>query len=195
MRWRRDPDPLPFHFRLARAMIHGAREDEQQIRQPVHVREQLTVDVVDSERHDGSLGAPADRPGDMQQRTCTISTGKNESPQGRKFSLEAIDPILEPLDVFVRHSGFGDPRGNFLRRIRKRRTDCEEILLDVLEHFCDVARQLALRTDRPKTGVQLIDVAVRRNARIVLRHAGAAEQRRAARVTRARVDLHGRQYT
>ena len=176
-------------------MIHGPSQDEQQIRQPVHVRKQLTVDAFDSERHDRPLGAPSDRPRDMQQRARTISTGEDESPQRRQFPLEAIDPVLETLDVFVGHSGFGDPRGDFLRGIGERRTDRKEILLDVLEHLCDVARQLALRADRPKIGVQLIDVAVRRNARIVLRYAGAAEQRRAARVTRARVDLHGRQYT
>ena len=40
---------LPFHLRLARAMVDRACEHEEQIGQPVHVREQVRVDLIDAE--------------------------------------------------------------------------------------------------------------------------------------------------
>ena len=80
-------------------------------------------------------------------------------------------------------------------RIGEPRADGEQIFLQLLEQRGDIAGELALRAHGAQAGVQLVDVAIGGHARIGLRDAGSAEQRRAAGVAGARVNLHGRQYT
>ena len=84
---------------------------------------------------------------------------------------------------------------DFFGRIGEPRADGEQVFLQLLEQLGDIAGELALRAHGAQTGVQLVDIAIRRHARIGFRHARAAEQRRAAGVAGARVNLHGRQYT
>ena len=114
---------------------------------------------------------------------------------GGSSALESIDPVFEPLDVGVGDRDFRDALGNFFGRIGEPRANGEQIFLQLFEQPGDVAGELTLRADASKAGVQLVDVAVRGDAQIRLRDARSTEQRRAAGVAGARVDLHGRQYT
>ena len=90
---------LPFHFRLARTMIDRTREHEQQVGQPVHVRQQVRVDAIGAERHNRPLRSTADGAREMQQRARAIAAGKDEPAQRRQLGLESIDPVFETLDV------------------------------------------------------------------------------------------------
>ena len=60
------------------------------------------------------------------------------------------------------------------------------------QHFARVAVELTVGENNPEAGVQLVDVTVRRHARIGLVHARAAEQAGFACIAGARIDLHRR---
>ena len=176
-------------------MIEGAREHEEQIGQAVHIREHLCVNLVRPERHNRPLCAPADGAREVQQRAALTSAGQNKPSKRRQLCFEAIDPLFKAENVGLRDSGFRDSSGNLFRRIRKSGADREQILLQLLDQLSYIAQLFAMGTDNAQTGVELIDIAVRRNARVGFRHTRAAEQGRPAGVARPRVNLHGRQYT
>src|SRR5687768_6229120 len=193
--WKNDADPLPLRFRLAGTMIHRSGQHEQQIRQTIDVRQQVRLDVIGAERDNRSLRAPANRSREVQQCASTIASRQNESPKRRQLGFEPIDPVFETLHVAVGDSGFCDALGDFLGRICQPRADGEQILLQLFEQLGDITGELALRAHRAEACVQLVDVSVCRHSRIGFRDAGSAEQRGAAGVASACVDLHGRQYT
>jgi len=95
-------------------MIDDARHDEQQVRQPVHIRQQMRFDVFGAERHDRAFGAPADGPREMQQSAGAIAAGQDETAQGRELAFEPIDPVFETLDVYIGDGHFRDAIGNLL---------------------------------------------------------------------------------
>ena len=97
--------------------------------------------------------------------------------------------------VGIRHRDFRDTVRDLFGWVRKPRTDGEQVLLHLLDQPGDIPAELVLGADSTEAGVQLIDIAVGGHARVSLRHTGSAEQRRAAGVAGARVNLHGRQYT
>ena len=135
--WNADADGLPFHFGLAGAMIHGARQHEEQIRQPVHIREQMGLDRIRAKAHDRSLGAAAYRARDVQHGAGAVAAGQNEPAQRRQLGLEPVDPALEALDVgvgdgdvaelieqlqrdlFALGARLADPRHKIARRVEK----------------------------------------------------------------------------
>ena len=88
-----------------------------------------------------------------------------------------------------------DALRDFLGRVGEPRADGKQVFLQLLEQVGDIAGELALRADASKARVQLVDIAVRGDARIGLRDPRSAEQRSAAGIAGARVNLHGRQYT
>src|SRR5688572_9697863 len=92
---------LPLHFGLAGSMIDDTRHHEQQIGQTVYVPEHLRFDLIGAERHNRSLGAPADGPRKVQQRARAIAAREDETAQRRQLRLESIDPLFEPLDISV----------------------------------------------------------------------------------------------
>ena len=65
----------------------------------------------------------------------------------------------------------------------------EQIALNRHEDFVDARHHLD-RASNAERGVQLIDIAVRFDARIILRNAAAAEESRLSGITGLRVDLH-----
>ena len=176
-------------------MIDNTRHYEQEIRQPIDVCQQMRLDAIGADRHDRSLGAAAHGSREMEQRACAIAARKNEPAEWRKFGFQPINPFLEALHIGVGDRDLRDTLGNFLRGVRQPRADRKQILLQLLEESGNIARELTLCAHRAKTRVQLVDIAVRRYARIRLRDARAAEQRCAAAITGARINLHGRQYT
>ena len=72
----------------------------------------------------------------------------------------------------------------------EQRADGEQVALHRHEHFVDARHQLD-GARHPEDGVQLVDVAVRLDARMVLGDAPAAEEARVAGVAGLGVDLHG----
>ena len=131
----------------------------------------------------------------MQKGAGAVSARQNEASQRRQLGFEAIDPIFEALNIRVGHGDFGDAFGDLFGWVGQPRADREQVYLNAFEDLGHFTRKLTLRPYRSKTRVQFVHVSVSGDARIVLRHACAAEQRRAARVARARVDFHGRKYT
>ena len=71
----------------------------------------------------------------------------------------------------------------------EQRADGEQVALDGHEHLVDARHRLDGARDA-EDGVELVDVAVGLDARIVLRDAAAAEEPRVAGVAGLRVDLH-----
>ena len=162
---------LPFHFGLARAMIDDARQHEQQIGQPVDVREQMRLDAVRRRARRSTLRAAADGPREMQQRAGAIAAGQNEAAQRRQLGLEPIDPVFEALDVGVGDRGLGDALGDLLGRDRRAARRARTDLSAAARAARRRRRRARFARARPEAGVQLVDVAVRGDARIGLRHA------------------------
>ena len=81
-------------------MIDDAREDEQQVGQPVDVPHQDRVDGG-RERNHPPLGAAADRPRDVERGAGRGAAGQDEVRQRRQFGLEPIDERFEPRDIGV----------------------------------------------------------------------------------------------
>jgi hypothetical protein len=131
----------------------------------------------------------------MQHRSGGISPGQDESAQWRQIGLESIDPVFEALNVRIRDGDLRHALGDFFRRIGEPRSDRKQIFLQLLEQPGNIAGQRLLGANNPEAGIQLVNFSVRGNARIRFRYAGASEQRRTPRIARARVNLHGRQYT
>ena len=86
--------------RHAAAVIDGARQDEQQIGEPVDVAQQHRIDRR-LERDHAALGAAADGARDVQRGAGRRAAGENEAAQRRQLGLEPIDQLLEPDDVVV----------------------------------------------------------------------------------------------
>ena len=73
----------------------------------------------------------------------------------------------------------------------EQRADGEQVALHGDEHLVDARHQLD-GARHPEDGVQLVDVTVRLDARVVLGDAPAAEEPGVAGVAGLGVDLHGR---
>src|SRR5579871_635352 len=70
------PRRRPRHVAGARPVVRGARQDEEQVREPVDEPEQIGVDGRRcGQRHDVALGAANDRPGDVQRRPARRAAG------------------------------------------------------------------------------------------------------------------------
>ena len=96
---------------------------------------------------------------------------------------------LESRDVGVGDEGAGHARGQTLRRVGQLRADGEQIALNVHELRIEIGIDAA-GAHQPEPGVQLVDLAVRVDARIGLADATVVEERGLAGVAGARVDLH-----
>ena len=130
----------------------------------------------------------------MQRGAGRRAAGEDEAPQRRQLGLEPIDQLLEPRDVVVAErapssrgrracragSASWAPSANRSRWMRSTQ----------LRRAPD---RVARRAREAEPGVQLVDLAVRVDARVVLRDARAVEERRLAGVAGARVDFHGRE--
>ena len=176
-------------------MIDGAREDEQEIGQAVHIREHLCIDLVRPKRDDRPLRAPADGSRKVQQRARLASAGQNKPSKRRQLGFELIDPLFE-----TQHVPFADRRlrhaiGDLLRRIGETGTDRKEVSLQLFDQRSDISQLFAAGAHGAEARIELIDIAVRRDARVGFRNTRTAEQGRPARIARPRVNLHGRQYT
>ena len=170
-------------------MIDRAGNNEQEIGEPVDVSHQHGIDGW-LQRHDPPFGAAADGAGDMQRGAGGRASGEDEAAERGKRGLDAIDQLFEPRDVCVGDHRLLDPRRELLARIGELRAEREQIALD--RDDLGVDRRVAGRgrAHEPEPGIELVDFAVRVDARIVLARAGAVEERCLARIACSRVDFH-----
>ena len=127
----------------------------------------------------------------MEPRGGGGPAGQDEAAQGLEGRVEAVDRLLERLDVRLgdaqRLPGLHRPAA--LRPLRDAEIgpQIEQIVLDALEE----RRPLDVRDDKEREaedGVQLVDRAVRLDARRVLRDAPPVAERGRSLVPGLRVD-------
>jgi hypothetical protein len=115
------------------------------------------------------------------RRGCGAAAARqNELLEGGQGAVPSFQGCLQFFHVFFGQQGVSRD-GQFAAKI-------EQIVLDLLQHRSPVVRDL-LREHDADGAVQLVDVAERRDARAVLRHAGAVAQARLAGVAGAGGDL------
>ena len=188
------PSSSPFDFLVGGAVVDHARQDEQQVRQPVYVREQLRFHVVLAEGDNAPLGPTTHGSGEMECGARTAPAWEDEAPQGWQLRLEAVDPFLETADISLRDRRLCHSGGNPIGRIRKLGAHGEEVVLQVAEHVQQVGFKACLGPHDPEPCVELVYLAICLHARIAFQHARAAEQAGVPPVSGAGVDLHRGQY-
>src|SRR5687768_5771082 len=92
----------PEHLAALRVAREHTRNHEQQIGQPVEVARRLGSDAFGArEFPDSSLGPPHDRAREMTGSGSRTTTRQDEVLQRRQRLVEAIERLLEPLDMRV----------------------------------------------------------------------------------------------
>ena len=109
---------------------------------------------------------------------------------GGASALKRVDPTFQTRDVRVAERRLFDTRRDPMTRVGEHRTEREKIPLNVLDHRCE-CRVGTVRAHEAENRRDFIDVAVRLDARIGLRHARPVKQSRLTAVTGARVDGGG----
>jgi hypothetical protein len=187
---------LQGHLAGAGALVREPRQSEEQIGESVEIdhRELRQLDAVLKSYH-VPFGAPADGARDVQRSGLRRATGNDERAQWLELRLGVVDRLLELRDALVVDAGPLEMLRHLLAvRSGEQRTDGKQVALHGDEHLID-ARHLLDGARHPDDGVQLVDVTIRLDARVVLRDAPTAEQPRVAGVSGSRVDLHGGKYS
>ena len=169
-------------------LIDGPCQHEQEIGEAIHVADEHGVDWR-LQRDDAALGAAADGPGYVQRRACVRAAGENEPAERRQRVFEAIDQLLEACDVRFGDHRLLDARRQPLSGIGQLGAEREQIALDGDNLGAD-GRVERCRTHQPEPRVQLVDLAVGLDARVVLARACAVEERRFTGIAGSRVDFH-----
>ena len=176
-------------------MIDGSRHHEKQIGQPIDVSQQNRIDRRLQSNH-SSLGTTAHRAREVQGCAGLDPAGEDEALQRRELGFEAIDELLEPIDIGISKHRFGDPGRDLFGRIRQLRAERKKVALNLHERIADDvddagnagAFQSRVREAKPR--VQLVDLAVRIDTGVAFEDARTAEERRFTGVTGARIDFH-----
>ena len=87
-----------------------------------------------------------------------------------------------------------DPLGDPVRGIGQPRAEREQVALDLLEHRRRARRRAPAARTSAEPGVQLVDVAVGRDARVRLRARACRRTARSRRIAGPGVDFHGHDY-
>ena len=91
----------PLGLGNAGTTVHGPRHHEQQIGQPIEVDDDARLDGIGAQPDHAALGTATDSPGEVQERARRRPTGQNEPSQRRQLRFEAIDRLLEQLDLLT----------------------------------------------------------------------------------------------
>jgi hypothetical protein len=67
------------------------------------------------------------------------AAGEDKPTERRQLELETIDDLLQPFDIGVRESGFGDALGDAVSRVGKLGPEREEIALEPSQLVIQVA--------------------------------------------------------
>jgi len=176
-------------------MVDRPCHHEQQIGEPVDIPNQNLIDRR-LQGHHAPLRAAADRPRHMQRGAGLDAACEDKPSERGKIGLEPIDELLEALDIGVMKRRLRDAGRNPVGRISQPGAKRKQIALDLHERVADVrepgaVRAAAQRCEREtEEGVEFVDFAVRIDAGVALRDAGAAKERCLTRVTGARIDFH-----
>src|SRR6266566_3025256 len=182
---------LPGHFTRARPDVRDTREHEEKVGQAVEIDDHKRWNLhLALQPYDSPLGSAADRAGDMEDSAFAAATGKDESLERLELPLAVIDRVLEVLDSTLVDVRLAQLAVHLLEiRCGQKSADAEEIALHWNQDLVD-ARQRLDRARHPDDRVKLVDVAVRLDARVILRNAAAAEQAGVAGIPGFCVDLH-----
>jgi Bacterial Ig-like domain (group 1) len=171
---------LPERFRAAR--VRRARENEQQVTEPVQIDERERVHgplVVRGQNL--TLGPAALGARDVQAAGSFRTAGKDEAAELGKGRVRGVAVTFEPVDRRLVDAQLPVTRGI---RHREVGAEIEELVLNPFE----LGRHG--RDSRPaEDGVQFVDRAVSTHERVELRHARHVPERGRPRVAAARVDL------
>src|SRR6185437_12116396 len=172
----------PEHLAPALVARQYAREDEQQVREPVEVTQYLRVDRLSSrQRPCPALGAPRNGAAQMTGRRSRAPPGENELLQRRQWVVEPVERLLEPFHVRRRND---DVTWN-----AELGAQIEQLMLHLRQHRRHSVWQPSNCQQHSEDAVQLIDSPVCLYTRTVLRHPRAVTETGRAVVTRTRVDL------
>src|SRR6185369_16913231 len=118
---------------------------------------------------DTSFGAPADGAGKVRARRGARAAGQDELLQGREARVPPLDQRVKARDL-----------GAFQQRVPRDAelaAEVEEVLLHLRESRADVLRHV-FGEHQAERGVELVDVAERLNAGVVLGYARAVAEAR-----------------
>jgi A/G-specific adenine glycosylase len=130
----------------------------------------------------------------MQRSPGRTATGEDETAKRRQLGLESIDQRLQSRDIGVADRRLGDPVCYLVRGVGELCAQREQVTLDATELLIELG-VVERRPRETEPGVQLVDLAVRVDAGVILSDPGAVEERRLASIAGARVDFHWPDYT
>src|SRR4051812_48484111 len=182
---------LPGHLAGAGAMVREAGQGEKQVGEAIQVDDgkcrQLDVAL---KPHDVSLGAPADCPRNVKRGGLGCPTRNDESTQWLELRLTIVDGVLELSDSCLVDACFLEVRCHPVPvRCGEECPDREQVALDGDEHLVDARHHLDAAR-HSEDGVQLVDVTICFDAKVVLGHAAPTEEPGLAGVSGFCVDLH-----
>src|SRR5687767_1367000 len=126
----------------------------------------------------------------MQRRGLWGPSRDNEGGERFQLTLRRVDGALELPDPFLVDTSLLElPLHLLVIRRREECPEAEQVALDRNEHLVDPRHQLD-RTRHSHGRVQLIDLAVRLDTRMMLDDPAATEQSCLTRVAGLRVDAH-----
>ena len=118
--------------------------------------------------HDVALGAPRDRPRQMEGRRRGRSARQHEGAKRREVAIELVDLALEAFDL-----GVGDPQRLHFPLVLfgggEVGAEIEEVVLDPRQHGVDAADPGGMEAGAADGSVGLVDGADRLDSRIGLR--------------------------
>ena len=112
--------------------------------------------------------------------------------QRRQLEVEPIDPRFELRHVLLGNDRLLDAGRDPVRGIGQPRADRKQLALHRHAHLVEIRRQPG-RPRHAEARLQFVHLAVGRDAKVGLAHAGAVEEARLARIPSLRVDLHVRE--
>jgi A/G-specific adenine glycosylase len=105
--------------------------------------------------------------------------------------LELVDPSFEADDLVTGDIDLGHALGNLVRRVGEPCAQREEVALNLFHHAGDLRLPgIERRAGETEPRIQLVDLAVRGDARVRLRHPGPVEQCGLASVACPGVNFH-----
>src|SRR5262249_16505648 len=145
LRWPAGPGrqaALPEVFRLAEMLARPARQDEEQIAEPIDVLERPVADGLDArEREHAALCAPAHRARLVEKAADAAAAGQHEGLEGREVLLALIHQALERRDLArpdAEHPLVGGVGGR-----RQFAAQIEQLVLHAAERLVEPALGLA----------------------------------------------------
>ena len=129
-------------------------------------------------------------PSDVKRRGFLRSTGKDERFQRLELAVARVDRALKLSDAIIADASLREMLLHLLLiRSREQSADAEQVSLDWHEHFVYLRHRFSGASETDKC-IELIDIAVRFDARMILRNAAATEESGCAFVAALRVNLH-----